>query len=202
MSQRLTQARDEVVRLQNAKTASERQLRRQLEEAQATLEDREEDLRMTRNADAGVDAAAREAQLLERLDEEEKRVALLESELARSAGSRKQNLALLQDELSKTTESLEGAKDKVASVEGQLAVVVSERDTIRRNHRCLQQEHGRVVESLRVTQERIRWVVLLVSSAVAKYRTSVNSNCNFQRLPTDRRQTWIRTPQRILLSVF
>ena len=87
ISQNLTRARNDLVRVQNEKTASERRLQKQLEEAQAALEDQEEDLRLARDVRGGADAAAREAELLERLEEEEKRVATLENELQGHQGA-------------------------------------------------------------------------------------------------------------------
>ena len=95
---------------------------------------------MLREAQGGVDVAAREADLLERLEEEEKRVAALENELARSTGSRTARLwdtdsgrqvALLRrdDLIDWAAFSPDGAKVLVASHDGTIWIFPVYRST-------------------------------------------------------------------------
>ncbi|KAI0334131.1 hypothetical protein GY45DRAFT_1319021, partial [Cubamyces sp. BRFM 1775] len=153
-TEQLTRTRDALVQLQNEKTAAEKRLRRELEEVRATLDDREEDLRMLREAQGGVDVAAREADLLERLEEEEKRVAALENELARSTGSRKRDLAMLQDELDRTTKMLEDATRKASEAEERLTELAREKEEALDERDRLEQERARLAENLQVANSR------------------------------------------------
>ena len=148
----LTRTREELVRVQNEKMATERRLQRQLADAQAALEEREEDLRMLKDAQGGEDAVARESDLLERLEEEEQRVAALESELARSAGSRKRDLNMLQSELDRTNRLLEVANERAAAAEDKLKELAGEREAAIHDR---QQEQERLAEHMRASQRRI-----------------------------------------------
>ncbi|KAL7285505.1 hypothetical protein ACG7TL_000606 [Trametes sanguinea] len=147
-NEQLTRARDSLVQLQNEKTAMEKRLRSELEEVRSTLDDREEDLRHLRDSRGGEDMAAREAELLERLEEEEKRVAVLEGELARSSGSRKRDLSMLQDELERTTKLLEDANNKAAEAEERLAEMVREKEGALNERDRMEQEYGRLMDRL------------------------------------------------------
>ncbi|OSD03331.1 hypothetical protein PYCCODRAFT_263209 [Trametes coccinea BRFM310] len=147
-NEQLTRARDSLVQLQNEKTAMEKRLRSELEEVRSTLDDREEDLRHLRDSRGGEDMAAREAELLERLEEEEKRVAVLEGELARSSGSRKRDLSMLQDELERTTKLLEDANNKAAEAEERLAEMVREKEGALNERDRMEQEYGRLLDRL------------------------------------------------------
>ncbi|KAI0360948.1 hypothetical protein OH77DRAFT_379767 [Trametes cingulata] len=157
-TEQLTRTRDALVQLQNEKTATEKRLRRELEEVQAKLEDREEDFRHLREAHGGEDIAAREAELLERLEEEEKRIEALENELARSTGSRKRDLAMLQDELNRTTELLEDANRRASEAEDRLAELAREREEAFDERDRLQEECTRLSDRLRVADGRIGYV--------------------------------------------
>ncbi len=152
--EQLSCTRNELVKVQNEKTASERQLQRQLSETQAALDDREEDLRMLRDARGGEDTAARESDLLERLEEEEKRIATLENELARSSSSRRRDLAMLQDELARTTQLLEDARTQAAATEEQLSMFAKDRDAALRDRQHLEQEHE---QHLQEAEAKIRY---------------------------------------------
>ncbi|KAI9057754.1 hypothetical protein FKP32DRAFT_1323349 [Trametes sanguinea] len=147
-NEQLTRTRDSLVQLQNEKAAMEKRLRSELEEIRTTLDDREEDLRLLRDSRGGEDMAAREAELLERLEEEEKRVAVLEGELARSTGSRKRDLTMLQDELERTTKLLEDAKCKAAEAEERLAELTREKEEALNERDRMEQEYGRLMERL------------------------------------------------------
>ncbi|KAI0660695.1 hypothetical protein C8Q70DRAFT_1152984 [Cubamyces menziesii] len=153
-TEQLTRTRDALVQLQNEKTAAEKRLRRELEEVRATLDDREEDLRMLREAQGGADLAAREADLLERLEEEEKRAAALENELARSTGSRKRDLAMLQDELNRTTRLLEDATRKASEAEERLVELAREKEEALDERDRLEQERARLAGDLQVANSR------------------------------------------------
>ncbi len=155
-TEQLTRTRDELVKVQNEKTASERRLQKQLAETQATLEDREEDLRLLKDVQGGEDAVARESELLERLEQEEQRVAALETELSRSVGSRKRDLVMLQDELDRATRLLEDATEKAAVAEDKLASFAREREAALRERQYLQQEHDRLSEHIQVAEARIK----------------------------------------------
>ncbi|KAI0364058.1 hypothetical protein BV20DRAFT_1030293 [Pilatotrama ljubarskyi] len=154
-TEQLVRTRDALVQLQNEKTAAEKRLQRELEEVQAKLEDRDEDLRYLRATQGGEDIAAREAELLERLEEEEKRIEALENELVRSTGSRKRDLAMLQDELARTTELLEDASRKASEAENRLAELAREREEALDERDRLQQECTRLSERLRAADSRI-----------------------------------------------
>ncbi|CDO73022.1 hypothetical protein BN946_scf185007.g76 [Trametes cinnabarina] len=149
-SDQLTRSRDAFVQLQNEKTAMEKRLHKELEQVQAALADREDDLRILRDSRGGEDMAAREAELLERLEEEEKRVAVLENELARSSGSRKRDLAMLQDELDRATMLLEDANNKAGETEARLAVLLREKEAALDERNQMEQEYARLVERLNV----------------------------------------------------
>lgn len=129
-TEQLTRARNQLVQIQNGKIAAERQLERQLDGARAALH-------------GGEDAAAREAGLLERLEMEEQRVAVLKDQLARSAGSRKQVTAMLRDELDRMTQILD-ANDKLAAAESRLAQLTWDRESAYRNQGCLQRERDQL----------------------------------------------------------
>ena len=156
MSEQLTRTRGDLVRLQNEKTVSERRLRRQLEETQAVLDEREEDLRLARDARGGEDTAAREAELLERLEEEEKRVSSLENELARSSGSRKRDIAMLQEELNRTGQLLEEANERATTAELKIAEFARGREAALHEYMQLQEDRNHLSEQIEAAQARIR----------------------------------------------
>lgn len=157
-TEQLTRTRDELVQVQNEKTASERRLQKQLVDTQAALDDREDDLRMLRDARGGEDVADRENNLLERLEEEEKRVAALENELARSAGSRKRDLAMLQDELHRTTQLLDDARVQAATTEEQLLLFAKERESALRDRQRMEQDQEYISQHLQEAEAKIRYV--------------------------------------------
>ncbi|PIL31385.1 transporter [Ganoderma sinense ZZ0214-1] len=161
----LTRARDQLVQVQNEKIATERQFERQLDAARAALEEREEDLRLLQDARGGEDAAAREAGLLERLEMEEQRVAALEDQLARSAGSRKQDTAMLRDELDRTTQMLDDANDKLAAAESKLTQLTRDRESAYRDRDRLQRERDELSENMREAGARISYLELQLSTA-------------------------------------
>ncbi|KAI0673754.1 hypothetical protein C8Q78DRAFT_1018750 [Trametes maxima] len=154
-TEQLARSRDSVVQLQNEKTASEKRLVRELHGLQAKLDDREQDLHLLRDANGGEDVAAREADLLQRLEDEEKRIVALENELARSTGSRKRDLALLQDELDRTLTLLDDAKEKVSVAEERLAELAREKVQALDERDRLEQERARLSRHLDVAGSRI-----------------------------------------------
>ncbi|RPD57111.1 hypothetical protein L227DRAFT_594892 [Lentinus tigrinus ALCF2SS1-6] len=153
--EQLSSTRSKLLQVQNEKIASERHLQKQLADTQAALDDRTEDLRVLRDARGGEDAVDRESNLLERLEEEEKRVAALENELARSAGSRKRDLAMLQDELDRTTQLLEDAKSQAATTEERLSVFAKEREAAFCDRRRLEQEQEYMSQHLQEAEAKI-----------------------------------------------
>ncbi|KAI8990618.1 hypothetical protein BD414DRAFT_577349 [Trametes punicea] len=148
-TEQLARTRDALVQLQNEKTAVEKRLRRELEEVKATLDDREEDLRLLRDAQGGEDMAAREVELMQRLEEEEKRIATLEDALARSSGSRRRDLTMLQDELNRTTKLLEDANKKSSEAEERLMQLLREKEEVLNQRNNLEEERARLAERLR-----------------------------------------------------
>ncbi|KAI0828888.1 hypothetical protein BC628DRAFT_1315713 [Trametes gibbosa] len=154
-SEQLANTRNALVQLQNDKTATERRLRRELEEMHSELEDREETLRLLRDAHGGEDIAARESNLLERLEDEEKRIAALEGELARSASSRKRDFAMLQDELTRTASLLEVANRQASEAEERLSELAREKEEALNERDNLEQERVRLGERLRAADSRI-----------------------------------------------
>ncbi|EJF67242.1 hypothetical protein DICSQDRAFT_76797 [Dichomitus squalens LYAD-421 SS1] len=164
-TEQLARARDQLVQLQNERTASERQLRRQLEAAQAALEEREDELQLLQDARGGEDIAAREAGLLERLEEEEKRVAALEAELARSTGSRKRDMVMLQGELYRTLQLLDDANQKLAAAEGKLNQLSRDREAAYRDRDRLQRERDQLSESMHEAGMRISHLELQLSAS-------------------------------------
>ncbi len=156
-TEQLTGARDQLVQVQNEKIATERHLERQLNAARAALEEREEDLQLLQDARGEEDVAAREAGLLERLEMEEQRVAALEDQLARSAGSRKQDSAMLRDELDRTAQMLDDANDKLTAAESRLTQLTRDREAAYRDRDRLQREHDQLSENMREAGARIRY---------------------------------------------
>ncbi|KAH9837236.1 uncharacterized protein C8Q71DRAFT_822313 [Rhodofomes roseus] len=135
-STQLREAKSQAARLQeslvqkeNEMMAMQKQLRRELDEARSSLEDRQEELRMIQGS-GGADAAAREASLLERLEDEERRAAMLEAELKRSSGTQnKRELAMLQGEVQRTLDLLEAEKRKVQGAEARLVELVADKES-------------------------------------------------------------------------
>ena len=182
-TEQLTRARDQLVQVQNEKIAAERQLGRQLDAARAALEEREEDLQLLQNAHGGEDAAAREAGLLERLEMEEQRVAALEDQLARSAGSRKQDTAMLRDELDRTTQMLDDANDKLSTAESRLAQLTRDRESAYRDRDRLQRERDQLSENMREVEGRIRCVSEFVEQLHdTEFRFAAISSSNYLHL--------------------
>ncbi|KAI1793127.1 hypothetical protein LXA43DRAFT_1180530 [Ganoderma leucocontextum] len=164
-TEQLTRARDQLVQVQNEKIATERQLERQLNAARAALEEREEDLRLLQDTRGGEDVAVREAGLLERLEMEEQRVAALEDQLARSAGSRKQDTAMLRDELDRTTQMLDDANAKLAAAESRLTQLFRDREAAHRDRDRLQRERDQLSENMRDAGARISYLELQLSTS-------------------------------------
>ncbi|KAL1951328.1 hypothetical protein VTO73DRAFT_477 [Trametes versicolor] len=154
-SEQLVQTRDRLVQLQNEKTAAERRLKGELEQLQSKLDDREEELSHLRDIRGGGDVAAREASLLERLEDEEKRIAALETELARSTGSRKRDLAMLQDELNRTVSLLEDANQKASEAEERLSELAQEKEEALDERDRLEQEREQLADRIRAADSRI-----------------------------------------------
>ncbi|KAI0931538.1 hypothetical protein AcW1_001086 [Taiwanofungus camphoratus] len=128
VSDRLSRTQNILVQVENEKNAMERRLYRQLDELRATLEEREEDLKAL-NGTAGMeDAATREKDLLERLEDEEKRVTALESELARIVGGHKKDMHLMKEELDRTLATMEAEKRKVEDSDARLEELVKEKE--------------------------------------------------------------------------
>lgn len=164
-TEQLTGARDQLVQVQNEKIATERHLERQLNAARAALEEREEDLQLLQDARGEEDVAAREAGLLERLEMEEQRVAALEDQLARSAGSRKQDSAMLRDELDRTAQMLDDANDKLTAAESRLTQLTRDREAAYRDRDRLQREHDQLSENMREAGARISYLELQLSTS-------------------------------------
>ncbi|KAI0778792.1 hypothetical protein BD413DRAFT_117998 [Trametes elegans] len=154
-TEQLARARDSHTKLENERMASEKRLRRELEDVRATLHDCEEDLRLLRGASSGDDVAMREAELLERLEEEEQRVATLENELARSTGTRKRDLAILQDELDRTHKLLEEANQKASETEERMTELIEEKEEALDERDRLERERARLAQHLRAADGRI-----------------------------------------------
>ncbi|KAI0720081.1 hypothetical protein C8T65DRAFT_568380 [Cerioporus squamosus] len=163
--EQLASTRNELVQVQNEKIASERRLQRQLAETQATLDDREEDLRMLKDARGGEDTAARESGLMERLEEEEKRIAALEDELARSSNSRRRDLSMLQDELARTTQLLEDARTQATTAEDRLSTFAEEREAALRDRQRLEQEQEHLSQHLQEAEAKISALEYQLSQA-------------------------------------
>ena len=70
----------------------------------------------------------REASLLERLEDEEKRVAALEHQLLRAAASHKQDAAMLTEELKRTQYILAEEKRKADELESRMIEITSEKE--------------------------------------------------------------------------
>ncbi|KAI0652477.1 hypothetical protein C8Q79DRAFT_899739 [Trametes meyenii] len=154
-TEQLMRSRESVAQLQNEKTATEKRLTRELHELRAKLDDREQDLRLLRDIHGGEDVAAREADLLQRLEDEEERIAALESELARSSGSRKRDLGILQDELDRTTRLLGDANEKASVAEERLVELAREKAQALDERDQLEQERARLSRHLDAADARI-----------------------------------------------
>ncbi|CCM03743.1 uncharacterized protein FIBRA_05889 [Fibroporia radiculosa] len=124
---RLARAQEAVVRLENEKMAMEKQWMRRVQEMETKLGEHEDDLRALRQS-GGADAAAREESLLERLNDEERRVMALESELSRSSTSHERELSLVRAELERTQRILEEEYLRTQTAEGRLIDLVGEKE--------------------------------------------------------------------------
>lgn len=136
--------------------ASEKRFKRELEDMQSQLQEREEDMRSLQGR-GGDDAAAREHSLLERLEDEEQRVAALQSELAHSAGSHKRELALLQGELARTQSLLEDANAKADDWDWRMVELVSQKEDALNVRDQLQATAQDLELKLQIAYDRIRY---------------------------------------------
>lgn len=127
-NQKLAKAQIALVQMENEKTAMERQMRREVEDMRVSLEEKLEDAKSM--GSVWDDAAQRERELLDRLEEEEARVRVLETELQRSGGKQQNEVKLLHQELSMTTDLLESERNKVAEVHASLAQALQETEQV------------------------------------------------------------------------
>ncbi|KAH9947112.1 hypothetical protein B0H21DRAFT_363927 [Amylocystis lapponica] len=128
LTERLAHAQQALVQAENEKMATERRLHRQLEEVQASLEEREEDLKAMRQMGEGADVAMREAGLLERLEDEEGRVAALETQLAHANANHRREATMLTNELERMQQLLADEKKKVLESEPRMIDLISEKE--------------------------------------------------------------------------
>ena len=168
LNQQMTELRDakaQAARLQetlvqreNEMIAMERRLRKEIKEVQEELEEKQEEL-CTLQGSGSADTAAREAELLERLDEEERRVAMLEAELKRSCGSSsKREVAMLQSEVQRTLDLLQDERDKAAKAEARLVELVADKEAALDERDQASEEVRQVQERLHATSVRMRYV--------------------------------------------
>ncbi|KZT72868.1 hypothetical protein DAEQUDRAFT_550302 [Daedalea quercina L-15889] len=151
-----TRLQETLVQRENEIIAVERQLHRELDAMRNELEERQEELRILQGS-GSTDAAAREAELLERLEDEEQRVAMLEAELKRSSGaSNKRELMMLQSEVQRTLDLLQDEKKKVAAAETRFVELVADKEAALDERDQASEEVRRTQEQLRVVSDRVR----------------------------------------------
>lgn len=153
-----TRLQETLIQRENEMVAMERRLRREISEVREELEERQEELRMLQGS-GSADTAAREAELLERLDDEERRVAMLEAELKRSCGpSSKREVAMLQSEVQRTLDLLQDEREKAAEAEARLLELVADKEAALDERDQASEEARQMQERLRVASDRIRYV--------------------------------------------
>ncbi|VDB87529.1 unnamed protein product [Peniophora sp. CBMAI 1063] len=145
---RASQARSDVVRIENDAVAMERKLRAEVQEARDRAAEQTEELEFLRaQQGAGVE---REAELMERIEMEEAKVAQMEKLLA---GSR--DMSRLEDELAKTQKKLKAELARARGMEDRQSALVQERDD---GLRLLEEARGRaerIAETLRFREADI-----------------------------------------------
>ena len=152
-----TRLQETLIQRENEMVAMERRLRRELDEVREELEERQEELRMLQGS-GSVDTAAREAELLERLDEEERRVAMLETELKRSSGSSsKREVAMLQSEVQRTLDLLQDERAKALEAEARLVDLVADKEAALDERDQASEELRQMQESLQTASNRMRY---------------------------------------------
>lgn len=156
-----------LIQRENEMVAMERRLRKELNEMREELDDRQEELRMLQGS-GSADTAAREAELLERLDEEERRVAMLEAELRRSCGtSSKREVTMLQSEVQRTLDLLQDERAKTADAQARLVELVADKEAALDERDHASEEVRQMQERLRIASDRMRYVLASVDAFTA-----------------------------------
>ncbi|KZV70971.1 hypothetical protein PENSPDRAFT_743332 [Peniophora sp. CONT] len=139
---RASQARTDAVRIENEAAAMERRLRAEVQEARERATEQTEELEFLR-AQQGA-GAAREEELMQRIEMEETKVASMEKLLASS-----RDMSRLEDELAKTQKKLKAELARARGMEDRQTALAQERD---QGLRQLEEARGRaerIAETLR-----------------------------------------------------
>lgn len=151
---KLSHAQDELLRVDNDRMAKEAKAKTQLEEMRSLLQEKDEELNFYRGQQSD---GGREEELLQRIEEDEAKIAALEAMLKQS-----DDMKGLREKLRKVEQRLKLEIDKVAGLESRNSVLVQERqDTLNelegaRNQihilECRVQENQEKIDSMK--QER------------------------------------------------
>lgn len=161
-----TQLQGTIIQRENEMVAMERRLRKELNDMREELEEKQDELRMLQGS-GSADTAAREAELLERLDEEERRVGMLEAELKRCSGaSSKREVAMLQSEVQRSLDLLQEERAKVTQVEARLVELVADKEAALDERDQASEEVGQMRERLHIASDRMRYVIVSVDAIV------------------------------------
>ncbi|GBE77563.1 hypothetical protein SCP_0104410 [Sparassis crispa] len=145
LSDRLARSQTTLVQVENEKIAMERRLHRQLQEMQAVLEEREEELKISSGL-GGQDAAERESRLLERLEEEEERAVSLQAQLERITATYRSDMAVVTDQLNRTQRQLEEKETRVQDCDSRLLELAAEKESTLEE----QGQSGRMIADLQM----------------------------------------------------
>ncbi|KZT08687.1 uncharacterized protein LAESUDRAFT_648603 [Laetiporus sulphureus 93-53] len=181
---RLSRAQDSLVGKENEKHAMEKRLQQQLDEVQAELKEQQDELKALQGR-GGEDAAQRETDLLERLEEEETRIAALEKELTRSMESRKKELSLLQKELDRSTVLLKNGTKKLEKAEAQIIQLMDEKEEGLAQRKEAYKEVEELKRQVQDANFRIRYCpprLLTASLPSSSPRTDAVTEASVQRL--------------------
>lgn len=151
LREKLVRAQEDLVKAENMRISAEKASQKKVSELLATLEAKEEEFEALKGGGADGDAREREAALLQRIDEDEAKIAALESMLKGNQANGVNQAAYnkLQSRLKAESERLHRCEDSRAQLLAERRELHEERDTIRK-------ELSRSNELLQETQRLLR----------------------------------------------
>ncbi|KAF7784139.1 hypothetical protein Agabi119p4_304 [Agaricus bisporus var. burnettii] len=161
---KLSNAQDQVLRLENEAQAKETRIKAEVYEMQTLLQEKEEELKHYKSQQGGCD---REEELLQRIDEDEARISALEATLAKSDDVRG-----WKEKLRNVERRLKAEVDKVTNLESRNADILQERDDVLTELDDMQDKLQKLKDDVQEKQEEIDSLRLERKSLMSAFHRS------------------------------